>query len=232
MSTLDEARRLVAEDDRQDFDFASRGFIATRDDPVIRRADGRPAFDLSSYGFLNGAAPDTANPSLWRQAQILTKHGLFKVAERIYQVRGFDVSTVTFIDAGAGWIVVDPLTTVEVARAALELANQHVAEKPVLAVIYSHSHVDHYGGVGGVITAADAAAGKVKVIAPEGFLEHAVSENIIAGPAMLRRARFQFGHTLPRGPEGEMTSGLGPCPSLGTLSLVAPTDLEIGRAHV
>ena len=225
MSTLDEARRLVAADDRQDFDFASRGFVATRADPVIRRADGRVAFDLSSYGFLEGAAPDTANPSLWRQAQILTKHGLFKVAERIYQVRGFDVSTVTFIDAGLGWIVVDPLTTVEVARAALELAQEHVAEKPVLAVIYSHSHIDHYGGVGGVTTAADAAAGKVKVIAPEGFLEHAVSENIIAGPAMLRRARFQFGHTLPRGAEGEMTSGLGPCPSLGTLSLIAPTDL-------
>jgi alkyl sulfatase BDS1-like metallo-beta-lactamase superfamily hydrolase len=225
MSTLDEARRLVAADDRQDFDFASRGFIATRTDPVIKRADGRVAFDLSSYGFLEGAAPDTANPSLWRQAQILTKHGLFKVADRIYQVRGFDVSTVTFIDAGAGWIVVDPLTTVEVARAALELAQEHVAEKPVLAVIYSHSHIDHYGGVGGVTTAADAAAGKVKVIAPEGFLEHAVSENIIAGPAMLRRARFQFGHTLPRGAEGEMTSGLGPCPSMGTLSLIAPTDL-------
>ena len=225
MSNLDEARRLVAADDRQDFDFAGRGFIATRADPVIKRADGRVAFDLSSYDFLKDEAPDTANPSLWRQAQILTKHGLFKVAEGIYQVRGFDVSTVTFIDAGAGWIVVDPLTTVEVARAALELAQQHVAEKPVLAVIYSHSHIDHYGGVGGVTTAADVAAGKVRVIAPEGFLEHAVSENIIAGPAMLRRARFQFGHTLPRGAEGEMTSGLGPCPSLGTLSLIAPTDL-------
>ena len=138
------------------------------------------------------------------------------MAERIYQVRGFDVSTVTFIDAGAGWIVVDPLTTVEVARAALELVHEQLPEKPVLAVIYSHSHVDHYGGVGGVTTAADAAAGKVKVIAPEGFLEHAVSENIIAGPAMLRRARFQFGQTLPPGAQGEMTSGLGPRPSAGS----------------
>src|SRR5580704_17094769 len=221
----DEARRLVAGDDRKDFEFAERGFIATRRDPVIERDDGRVAFDLSAYSFLTGAAPHTANPSLWRQAQILTKHGLFKVADRIYQVRGFDVSTVTFIDAGVGWIVVDPLTTVEVARAALELAQEHVAEKPVLAVIYSHSHVDHYGGVGGVTTAADVAAGKVKVIAPEGFLEHAVSENIIAGPAMLRRARFQFGQTLGPGPEGEMTSGLGPRPSAGSLSLIAPTDL-------
>ena len=199
MPTLEDARRLVAADDRKDFDFASRGFIATRADPVIRGPGGRVAFDLSSYDFLAAEAPDSANPSLWRQAQILTRHGLFQVAERIWQVRGFDVSTISFIDAGAGWIVVDPLTTVEVARAALELLEAHVGHKPVLAVIYSHSHVDHYGGVGGVTTAADAAEGRVKVIAPEGFLEHAVSENIIAGPAMLRRARFQFGHTLPRG---------------------------------
>lgn len=225
MDTLEDARRRVAADDRRDFDFAGRGFVATRADPVIRRPDGRPAFDLSAYGFLEGAAADSANPSLWRQAQILTRHGLFKVADRIWQVRGFDVSTVSFIDAGEGWIVVDPLTTVEVARAALELVGEHVAQKPVLAVVYSHSHVDHYGGVGGVTSAADAAAGKVRIIAPEGFLEHAVSENIIAGPAMLRRARFQFGHTLPCCAEGEMTSGLGPRPSMGTLSLIAPTDL-------
>ena len=154
MDPMEEARLRVAADDRKDFDFASRGFIATRSDPVIRRADGRPAFDLSSYGFLAGEAPSTANPSLWRQAQILTMHGLFQVAERIYQVRGFDVSTVSFIDAGEGWIVVDPLTTVEAARAALDLVSEHVAVKPVLAVIYSHSHVDHYGGVGGVATAS------------------------------------------------------------------------------
>lgn len=225
LSALEEARRLVAADDRRDFEFAEHGFIATRDDPKIMRGDGRVAFDLSSYEFLKGEAPESANPSLWRHAQILTRHGLFQVAERIYQVRGFDISTVSFIDAGAGWIVVDPLTTVEAAAAALDLLTAHVATKPVLAVIYSHSHVDHYGGVGGVTNAADVAAGKVKVIAPEGFLEHAVSENIIAGPAMLRRARFQFGLTLPRGADGEMTSGLGPCPSLGSLSLIAPTDL-------
>jgi alkyl sulfatase BDS1-like metallo-beta-lactamase superfamily hydrolase len=225
MTPQEETRALVDADDRKDFDFASRGFIATRADPVIKRPDGRPAFDLAAYDFLGDKAPETADPSLWRQAQILTKHGLFKVADRIYQVRGFDVSTVSFIDAGAGWIVVDPLTTVEVARAALELVDEHVARKPVLAVVYSHSHVDHYGGVGGVASALDAAEGKVRIIAPEGFLEHAVSENIIVGPAMLRRARFQFGHTLPCCAHGEMTSGLGPRPSAGTLSLIAPTDL-------
>ncbi|MEQ1752508.1 MAG: alkyl sulfatase dimerization domain-containing protein [Micropepsaceae bacterium] len=221
--SLEEARRLVAEDNRKDFEFAQRGFIATRADPVIRRPDGRVAVDLSAYAFLDATAPRTANPSLWRQAQILTKHGLFKVAERIYQVRGFDVSTVSFIDAGKGWIVVDPLTSVEAARAALELLHEHVEKKSVLAVIYSHSHVDHYGGVGGVTTAAEVAAGAVVIIAPEGFLEHAVSENIIAGPAMSRRARFQFGLTLLAGAEGEITSGLGPRPSLGSLSLIAPT---------
>lgn len=222
---LDEARQLVAHDDRKDFDFATRGFIATLKDPKIMRADGRTAVDLSAYDFLQSDAAATANPSLWRQAQILTKHGLFKVAERIYQVRGFCVSTVSFIDAGAGWIVVDPLTSVEAARAALGLLTEHVAAKPVIAVIYSHSHVDHYGGVGGVTTAEAAAAGRVQIIAPEGFLEHAVSENIIAGPAMSRRARFQFGLTLKPGPEGEITSGLGPKPSLGSLSLIAPTHL-------
>ena len=225
ISPLAEARALVEADDRKDFDFASRGFIATRKDPKIAREDGRTAVDLASYDFLEGPAPETANPSLWRQAQILTKHGLFKVAERIYQVRGFDVSTVSFVDAGSGWIVVDPLTSAEPARAALELLYEHVAKKPVLAVIYSHSHADHYGGVEGVTTAADAAAGRVQIIAPQGFLEEAVSENIIAGPAMSRRARYQFGLTLPRTPEGEITSGLGPGLSRGTLTLIAPTHL-------
>lgn len=227
MSSFAEVRQLVAADDRRDFEFAERGFIATRKDPVIRRDDGRVAFDLSSYAFLEGEAPATANPSLWRQAQILTKHGLFRVAERVFQVRGFDVSTVTFIDASPGWIVVDPLTSVEAARAALELVTEHLGEKPVLAVVYSHSHVDHYGGVCGVARPEDAASGAIKIIAPEGFLEHAVSENIIAGPAMSRRARFQFGLTLPRDAEGEMTSGLGPCPSLGSLSLIAPNEIVL-----
>ncbi|BCW89066.1 Putative alkyl/aryl-sulfatase YjcS [Alphaproteobacteria bacterium SO-S41] len=220
-----DARARVEADDKQDFADADRGFIATRADPLIRKENGDVVFDLNSYAFLNGPAPDTANPSLWRQAQILTKNGLFKVSDRIYQVRGFDVSTVSFIDAGAGWIVVDPLTTVEVAKAALDLVNEKVGAKPVIAVVYSHSHADHYGGVLGVTTREDVASGKVKVIAPDGFMEHAVSENIIAGPAMARRARFQFGLTLPRGADGEMTSGLGPGISRGTISLVAPTDL-------
>ncbi len=210
---------------KQDFEFADRGFIATLDNPKITDDAGKVAFDLSSYGFLKGDAPESANPSLWRQAQLITKSGLYKVADRIYQVRGFDVSTVSFIVTDKGYIVVDPLTTVEVAKAALGLVKKHVGDKPVLAVVYSHSHGDHFGGVAGVTTEEDVKAGRVKVIAPEGFMEHAISENVIAGPAMTRRARFQFGITLPRGPEGEMTSGLGPGISTGSISLIAPTDI-------
>jgi alkyl sulfatase BDS1-like metallo-beta-lactamase superfamily hydrolase len=216
-------RQRVAADDRRDFEDASRGFIATREDTVIRDAAGEPLYDLAAYDLLKAEAPPTVNPSLWRHAGILTMHGLFKVADGIYQVRGFDVSTVSFIDAGTGWIVVDPLTTVDAARAALELVTEHLGPKPVLAVIYSHSHGDHYGGVLGVTTAEAATSGAVQIIAPDGFLEHAVSENIIAGPAMGRRARFQFGLTLPRGAEGELTSGLGPRLARGTGSLLAPT---------
>ncbi|MFM9862921.1 MAG: alkyl/aryl-sulfatase [Micropepsaceae bacterium] len=210
---------------KQDFDFAARGFIATLDNPKITDEAGKLAFDVSSYDFLKGDAPESANPSLWRQAQLITKHGLFKVSDRIYQVRGFDVSTVSFIVTDNGYIVVDPLTTAEVAKAALGLVKKHIGDRPVVAVIYSHSHGDHFGGVAGITTEADVKAGRTKIIAPEGFMEHTVSENIIAGPAMTRRARFQFGITLNRGPEGEMTSGLGPGLSTGSISLIAPTDI-------
>ncbi|MBU2549611.1 MAG: MBL fold metallo-hydrolase, partial [Proteobacteria bacterium] len=222
---MSEARRLVAADDRKDFDFAERGFLATRTDPLIRNAKGGVVSNLSSYDFLKGPAPDTVNPSLWRQARILTRHGLFKVSDRIYQVRGFDISTVSFIDAGAGWIVVDPLTMVESARAAFDLLTGHLGKKPVVAVIYSHTHGDHFGGVMGVVSREQVDSGKVKVIAPDGFMEHAISENVIAGPAMVRRVRFQLGTTLPRGAEGEITSGLGPGIPDGTVSLIAPTDI-------
>ncbi len=212
-------------DNKQDFDFAARGFIGTLEDPVIRGENGTIVRDLSSYDFLKDEAAATVNPSLWRQAQLLTQHGLFKVHDNIYQVRGFDVSTVTFILTNSGYIVVDPLVTVEAARAAFALAKQHLGERPVIAVIYSHSHGDHFGGVRGIVTEEEAASGAVKIIAPEGFLEHAVAENVIAGNAMSRRARYQFGITLPRGPQGEVTSGLGPALSKGTISLIAPTDV-------
>jgi alkyl sulfatase BDS1-like metallo-beta-lactamase superfamily hydrolase len=224
-----EAREKILKElpfgNRQDFEFAERGFVASLENPRVKDDTGRVVFNTADYDFLKGEAPESANPSLWRQAQLLTKHGLFKVAERIYQVRGFDVSTVSFIVTDKGYIVVDPLTTAEVAKAALGLVKKHVGDKPVVAVVYSHSHADHFGGVAGVTNEDDVKAGRVKIIAPDGFMEHAVSENVIAGPAMTRRARFQFGGTLTRGPEGEMTSGLGPGVSTGTVSLIAPTDI-------
>lgn len=221
----DRIRKELPFDNTQDFEFGARGYIATLESPKIKDADGKLVFDLASYDFLKGEAPASANPSLWRQAQLLTKHGLYKIADNIYQVRGFDVSTISFIDTGKSYIVVDPLTTVEVARAALGLVKKHVGDKPVKAVVYSHSHGDHFGGVGGVTTEEDVKAGRVRIIAPDGFMEHAIAENVIAGPAMTRRARFQFGSTLTRGPEGEITSGLGPGISTGTISLIAPTDI-------
>jgi alkyl sulfatase BDS1-like metallo-beta-lactamase superfamily hydrolase len=227
-STKEAREKILKElpfENRQDFEFGERGFVATLENPEVKDETGRVVFNTGSYDFLKGAAPESANPSLWRQAQLITKHGLFKVAERIYQVRGFDVSTVSFVLTDKGYIVVDPLTTAEVAQAALGLVRKHVGDKPVVAVVYSHSHADHFGGVAGVTSEEDVKVGRVKIIAPEGFMEHSVSENVIAGPAMTRRARFQFGGTLTRGPEGEMTSGLGPGVSTGTVSLIAPTDI-------
>ncbi len=209
----------------QDIEFASRGFIATLKDPIIKSANGGVAYDISAYDFLQGKAPQSVSPSLWRQARLLTQNGLFKVTDRIYQVRGLDASSVSFILTDKGYIVADPLLSVETARAAFSLVKEHLGDKPILAVIYSHSHADHFGGVKGIVDPADVAAGRVKIIAPSGFLEHVVGENIIAGTAMSRRARYQFGVTLERGPQGEVTNGLGPVLSRGTLSLIPPTDL-------
>jgi alkyl sulfatase BDS1-like metallo-beta-lactamase superfamily hydrolase len=211
--------------DREDEDFAARGFIATWPDAQIRNAEGRVVWDFAAYDFLRGPAPDTVNPSLWRHAGLIVRHGLFQVHERIYQVRGFDVSNMTIIVGDAGLIVVDPLTSVEVAEAGLALARRTLGNKPVVAVIYTHSHADHFAGVRGVVDGADVAAGRVAIIAPEGFLEHAVGENVIAGNAMSRRATYQFGAGLAPGPEGAVTSGIGPAVSAGRRSLIAPTDV-------
>jgi alkyl sulfatase BDS1-like metallo-beta-lactamase superfamily hydrolase len=209
--------------DRQDFDFADRGFVGTRQDPKIAAADGRVVWDLSAYDFLKGDAPASVNPSLWRQSQLLAKHGLFKVADGVWQVRGFDLANVTFIAGKTGWIVIDPLTSAETAKAALELVNGKLGARPVVALIYTHSHVDHFGGARGMVAQADVDAGRVQVIAPEGFLEHAVGENIIAGPAMQRRATYQFGSFLPKGAAGQVSAGIGPAVSAGTQTLIPPT---------
>ncbi len=209
--------------DREDEDFASRGFIAQWDQPQIRAADGHVVWDFNAYHFLTPDVPETVNPSLWRQARLLARAGLFQVSDRVYQVRGFDVSNMTIVVGDTGLIIIDPLTSTEVASAALALARRTIGDRPVRAVIYTHSHVDHFGGVRGVVDSAEVAAGNVQIIAPEGFMEHAVTENVIAGNAMGRRATYQFGAGLAPGPEGQMSSGIGLAISAGTFTLIPPT---------
>ncbi len=211
--------------DRADFDDAKRGFIATVQDGVIAGPRG-PAFDTRPFAFLNSdQVPPTVNPSLWRQAQLNAANGLFQVTDRVYQVRGLDISNMTIIEGDSGLILIDPLLSNETAKAALDLYLKHRPAKPVVAVVYTHSHIDHFGGAKGVITAEDAASGKVKVLAPDGFMEHAVAENVIAGAAMARRAQYMYGINLPIGERGQIDIGLGKALSRGTNSLIPPNDL-------
>src|SRR5262245_1171492 len=212
--------------DRADFDDAQRGFIATLPDGVVVGPTGRPAFDAKRYSFLSkDEVPATVNPSLWRQAQLNAFNGLFKVVDRVYQVRGIDIANMTIVEGDSGLILIDPLLSTQSAKAALDLYLQHRPAKPVVAVIYTHSHSDHFGGGKGVMSAEDAASGKVKVIAPDGFMEHAVAENVIAGNAMTRRAQFQFGSTLPVGERAQIDTGLGKALALGTISLIPPNEV-------
>jgi len=210
---------------KQDFENANKGFIATLPEVKIIGANGNTVWDLGTYAFLKQAVPPSANPSLWRISQLNMTNGLFKVTDRIYQIRGFDLSNMTIVEGDTGLIVIDPLITTETAKAALDLYYQHRPHKPVVAVIYTHSHVDHYGGVKGVISEADVASGKVHIYAPEGFLEEAVSENVFAGNAMSRRAIYMYGALLPRGPYGQVDGGLGKTTSIGTVTLIPPTDI-------
>lgn len=211
--------------DRSDFERAARGLIARPTSPQVMHELGFPVWDLDEYTFLDGEPPDTVNPSLWRQAQLNRFAGLFEVADGFFQVRGLDLSNVSFIAGDTGWIVIDPLTSAETARAALELLHTHLPPRPVTAVIYTHSHADHYQGVRGVIDDESVRAGAVRVIAPEGFLDAAISENVIAGNVMTRRASYMYGALLPRGPQGHVDAGLGKgIPLLGTTGLIAPTE--------
>ena len=213
-------------DDERDFEDARRGFIAPLpNEGLVKDADGNVVFDARDFTFpLDAPAPDTVNPSLWRQSQLNGISGLFKVAERIYQVRGLDISVITFIEGATGVIVLDPCVSVESARTALELYFAVRPKKPVTAVIYSHSHVDHFGGVRGVVTQEEVDAGKTRIIAPAGFTEEAISENVLAGNVMMRRASYMFGNLLPRGAQGTVGSGLGATSSEGTVSLLLPTE--------
>ncbi|MDE2393997.1 MAG: MBL fold metallo-hydrolase [Burkholderiales bacterium] len=210
--------------DRADFDDAQRGFVATLPDAHIEADAGGVSWSLRPYRFLAGEAPETVNPSLWRMSQLNAIHGLFKVTERIYQVRGFSLANVTFIEGDSGLIVIDPLQFTEHARAALRLYRAHRGERPVVAVIYTHSHRDHYGGVRGVIGEADLRRG-VQVFAPAGFTEESFSESILAGVPMRRRALFQFGWSLDPGPMAHVDSGLGKAVGRGGDGFIAPTVL-------
>ena len=206
--------------DRTDFDNAHRGFIATLDPLTITNAEGRVVFDLSVYGFLDGECPPTVHPSLWRQAQLVRINGLFEVVPGIYQIRGFDLSNMTLVEGDTGVVVIDPLVSAECAAAGLELYRNHRGDRPVTGVIYTHSHGDHFGGVMGVLPDG---AGDVPILAPEGFMEHAVSENVYAGTAMLRRGRYMYGSLIEPGPNGQVGTGLGIGGSEGSVGLLAPT---------
>ena len=225
--------------DRREFANAERGWLDNAEGRIIDGDDNRSAWDLQSYGDLNRDAPDTVNPSLWRNTQLNAKAGLFEVCDGIYQVRGFDMANTTFIRTDHGWIVFDVLMCKENMKAAKELMENRFGPLDIKAVLYSHSHVDHFGGVEGVITreqVADAklslkkqlASGKTLVLAPTGFLKHAISENVYAGIAMARRAQFQYGTVLDKGEKGALSVGIGMGQSTGTVGLIAPT-YEIGE---
>ncbi|GAA4843364.1 alkyl/aryl-sulfatase [Kitasatospora terrestris] len=212
--------------DTTDFENADRGFLGTLADPRITGPDGRVVWDAAAYAFLDAECPDTANPSLWRQGQLTARHGLYEVTQGIYQVRGLDMSNMTLVEGDTGVIVIDPLISVETAAAALALYREHRGDRPVTAMIYTHSHADHFGGARAIVP--HGRDGTVPVLAPAGFLEHAVSENVYAGTAMTRRAMFMYGIGLPVHPAGQIGCGLGAAGSTGTVSLVAPT-LDITR---
>jgi alkyl sulfatase BDS1-like metallo-beta-lactamase superfamily hydrolase len=214
-------------DDKTSFENATRGFIAPLpDNGIIKNDKGEIIWDLSKYDFIEegSTAPETVNPSLWRQSQLVKMGGLYEVTDNIYQVRTADLSNITFIEGPEGIVVVDPLISTETAKASLDLYYEHRPKKPIVAVIYTHSHVDHYGGVKGVVSEDDVKSGKVKIVAPVGFTQSAVTENVMAGNVMSRRASYMYGNLLPQSPEEQVGTGLGLTTSMGTISLILPTD--------
>jgi alkyl sulfatase BDS1-like metallo-beta-lactamase superfamily hydrolase len=222
--------------DMEDFKNAQKGFIA-RGEEEIKDANGKIVWSTKKFAFmqdLKKKAPATVNPSLWRQMLLVNLTGLFKVDEHIYQVRNYDLSNITFIEGKSGLIVMDPLVSAEPARAALDLYFEHRPKKPVVAVIYSHSHIDHFGGVRGIVDEADLKAGKVKIIAPLGFVENSIEENVMAGNAMSRRASYMYGNVLPKDEKGNVGAGLGSTTSSGNVTMIVPTVIiaEAWEDHV
>ena len=221
-------------EDERDFEEAHRGLVAPFDPPVVEDERGRMVWDLRPYEFLDGEPPETVHPSLWRQSQLTRIAGLFELAPGVYQLRGFDLSNMHVIEGDDGVLVVDPLISAETAAAALALYRQHRGDRPVTGLIYTHSHVDHFGGARGIVSPEEAADRGLPILAPAGFLHHAVSENVFAGTAMGRRAGYMYGALLERGPRGQVGSGLGQTTSLGTITLVPPTvEIDVtGREEV
>ncbi|WP_433204381.1 alkyl/aryl-sulfatase [Nocardia sp. CA-107356] len=209
--------------DTTDFADADHGWIASLEPGVVTDASGKAVWDTDSYAFLRDPCPLSVNPSLWRQSQLTVKQGLYEIAPGFYQIRGIDLSNMTLIEGNTGVVVIDPLISTETAAAGLALYRAHRGNRPVTGLIYSHAHVDHFGGALGVTTREDVAAGRCPVLAPSGFLEHAVAENIYAGTAMARRAAYMYGAALPRGPKGQVGAGLGQTTSTGTTTLIDPT---------
>lgn len=213
--------------DRRSFDNAKKGFIATLNPITIAHDSGsRAAFDLEGLSFLNDEPAETVNPSLWRQAQLnALNHGLYEVVPGIYQIRSFDIANMTLIKSDSGWIIIDPLTSTEASRTGLALANKELGERPVVAVIITHSHADHFAGILGVMSHEDAESSKVAMIAPEHFVNEALSENVLAGNVMSRRATYMYGNLLPSSPTGFVTTGLGAALSMGNTGFIIPNDL-------
>ncbi len=218
--------------DTADFDAVQRGFMGARTPSAVTTMDGKVIWDNDTYSFLSEDCPPTANPSLWRQSGLVSAQGLYEVTPGVYQIRGFDLSNMTVIEGKTGVIVIDPLISVETAAAALSLYRTHRGERAVTGVIYTHSHVDHFGGVKGVTSQEDVDAGRCPIIAPIGFLEHAIEENVYAGTAMARRAAYMYGAALPVGPRGAIGAGLGQTTSTGTVTLIVPTVDITETGHV
>ena len=212
-------------DDPQDFEDAKRGLVASVEGLRVDGDEGTPIWNMEAYGFIEGDSPASVNPSLWRQAKLNDIHGLFKVTEGIHQLRGHDLANMTLIDGESGWIVVDPLTAEETARRAIAFAREHLGDKPISAIIFTHSHIDHFGGVLGVLSAQEAAERKVPIIAPQHFVDEATSENIIAGVTMGRRSLYMYGARLPRSERGHVGSGLGKQPAIGSFGILEPTAI-------
>ena len=210
---------------QEDFINAKKGFIATLPQGEIKDEKGRITYNIKQFDFLKKDAPESVNPSLWRQSQLNHINGLFEVSQGIYQIRNFDLSNMTLIKGEKGWIIIDPLLTAPSAKAGLELANLHLGKRPVSAIIITHSHVDHFGGIRGVVDEKDVISGKVKIYAPEGFFNEAISENVMGGNAMGRRASYMFGNLLPKNNIGNVGSGLGVTTSSGTNGILKATNI-------